>query len=174
MGKTVLTANLSVKSMKKLQKDVKKYRDDLVKKCELFTKRLAEKGLQVAEAKVSESPISHYIHVKVDCDGLEAVLIAKGDVQKSDEYADFSTILAVEFGAGIHYNPVPNPKSAEMGYGVGTFPGQIHAFEDFWVYWNEETQEWITTHGIKATMPMYEAHKEMLLSVEQIAKEVFR
>lgn len=175
MGKTVLTANLSVKSMKKLQKDVKKYRDDLVKKCELFAKRLIEKGLQVAEAKVSESPIGHYIHVRVDCDGLEAVLIAKGEVQKSDEYADFSTILAVEFGAGIHYNPIPNPKSAEMGYGVGTFPGQIHALDpDGWSYWSEEQQRWIHTYGIKATMPMYEAHKEMLLSVEQIAKEVFR
>lgn len=174
MGKTVLTASLSVKSMQKLKKDVEKYRDNLIKKCEQFTKRLAEQGLKVAEAKVSESPIGHYIHVRVDYDGLEAVLIAKGEVQKSDEYADFSTILAVEFGAGIHYNPTPNPKSSEMGYGVGTFPGQIHAMQDSWVYWNEETQEWITTHGIKATMPMFEAHKEMLLSVKEVAKEVFK
>lgn len=83
-----------------------------------------------------------------------------------------STLLIVEFGAGIHYNSKGNPKADEMGYGVGTFPGQIHAFEDGWYYWGED-EKWHYTHGIKATMPMYNASVAIREKVQECAKEVF-
>ena len=80
----------------------------------------------------------------------------------------------MEFGAGIHYNSTANPNADKFGFGVGTFPGQVHAFEDGWYYWNEEAQEWQYTHGVKATMPMYNADIEIIQNVVKTAKEVFR
>ena len=81
-------------------------------------------------------------------------------------------MLLVEFGAGIHYNANANPKAGEMGCGVGTFPGQIHAFEDGWYYWGED-KKWHYTHGTKATMPMYSASVAIREKVRECAKEVF-
>ena len=55
----------------------------------------------------------------------------------------------------------------------GTFPGQTHAYQDTWFYWDENTQEWKPTHGVKATMPMYNADMEIIKNVVKFAKEVF-
>ena len=61
-----------------------------------------------------------------------------------------------------------------MGYGVGTFPGQTHAFqEEGWWFKDEETDKWIHSYGVQATMPMYNASIEMRQKVTEIAKEVF-
>ena len=82
-------------------------------------------------------------------------------------------MLAVEFGAGIFYNSTENPKAPELGFGVGTYPGQIHAFEDGWYYWDDKTETWRYTHGIKATMPMYNAEQQIIQQYVKIAREVF-
>ena len=106
--------------------------------------------------------------------GCKGILLAKGAVKESEGYAPFSILLAIEFGAGTHFNPTPNPLiSSEFPYGVGTFPGQTHAYEDMWWYWDENTQEWKPTHGVKATMPMYSADMEITQNVVKYAKEVF-
>ena len=82
-------------------------------------------------------------------------------------------MLAVEFGAGIFYNSEENPKAPELGFGVGTYPGQIHAFEDGWYYWDDKTETWRYAHGIKATMPMYNAEQQIIQQYVKIAMEVF-
>lgn len=82
-------------------------------------------------------------------------------------------MLAIESGAGIHYNSTPNPIADKFGLGVGTFHGQVHAFEDMWFYWDENAQEWKPTHGVKATIPMYSADMKNIKNVVKIAKEVF-
>lgn len=99
------------------------------------------------------------------------MLIATG-VTKSTDYGDINMLLLIEFGGGIHHNPVANPKAGELGFGVGTFPNQTHAFEDGWYYPGDDG-EWHYTHGVKATMPMYNADTEILLNIRKIAKEVF-
>ena len=49
------------------------------------------------------------------------VLVAKGKVFEDlmnsygEKYKPFSTILAIEFGAGISYNPNPNPNADKVG-----------------------------------------------------------
>ena len=179
MSKKVFKSNLSQSGIKNMIRELERYKNSLDRKLQMLISELLKIGVTVAETNVSESPLGKYVtlstNIKPSGKGYDGILLAKGQVMEHEDFAPFSVILAIEFGAGIHYNPAPNPKSAEMGYGVGTFPGQIHAWNPGgWSYWSEEQQRWIHTYGIKATMPMYEAHKEMLLSVEQIAKEVFK
>jgi hypothetical protein len=170
-----ITMNLSVSSVQNAIKELRQYQQDLNRKCEIFCQRLTELGKVTAEAKVNESPLGKYVVVTTDIKpekaGCKAILIATG-VTKSTDYGDVNMLLLIEFGAGIHYNSVPNPKAGELGFGVGTFPGQTHAFEDGW-YYPDENGEWHYTHGTKATMPMYNASTEMLLNIRKIAREVF-
>lgn len=172
--------DLSVKGIESVKKKLIQYRDvELPRKCKEFVTRLLQSGVAVSKAKIDESPLGKYVTVATDISadkmGCKGILLAKGEVKEQEGYAPFSILLAIEFGSGIHYNPKPNPLSAEMGYGVGTFPGQLHAFQsEGWMYWDEKAQEWRHTYGVKATMPMYSADMEMIQKVEKIAKEVFK
>lgn len=179
MAKKIFKSDLSVNGLNNLKKQLLQYKNvELPTKCKELVSRLLQSGVAVSKAKIDESPVGSYVKVTTDISadnmGCKGVLLAKGAVKESEGYAPFSILLAIEFGAGIHYNPTPNPLiSSEFPYGVGTFPGQTHAFEDMWWYWDEDKQEWKPTHGIKATMPMYSADMEIIQNVVKIAKEVF-
>lgn len=177
MAKRTLKTDLSISGIKQLQKDLEKYRDSLTYKCKLLAEKLAKAGIKVAETKIDESPLGKYVTIKTEITeekaGCSAILIATGAVKESEGYAPFNTLLAIEFGAGIHYNKTPNPNADKFGMGVGTFPGQIHAFEDGWYYWDDKEKEWRYTHGVKATMPMYNASTEIQQNIVEAAKKVF-
>lgn len=178
MAKKVFKADLSVKGVEALKRQLLQYKDSLSIKCENLVYRLLQSGVAVSQAKISESPLGKYVtvttNISADKMGCKGILLAKGAVKEQDGYAPFSILLAIEFGSGVHFNPIPNPLSAEMGYGVGTFPGQVHAFQsEGWMYWDEKAQEWRHTYGVKATMPLYNADMEIIQNVVKFAKEVF-
>lgn len=183
MAKRVFKADFSVKGIEKLKQDLRNYEEvELPNKIRRYVSELLKLGISVSQARVNESPLGKYItlstNISADKMGCKGILIAKGAVKREvdDEgkaYPPFSTILAIEFGAGIHFNPTPNPNADKFGLGVGTFPGQIHAFEDTWFYWDESDQKWKPTHGVKATMPMYTAQMELITKATKIAKGVF-
>lgn len=169
---------LSVKGIEALKRQLLQYKDSLPIKCENLVSRLLQSGVAVSQAKISESPLGKYVtvttNISADKMGCKGILLAKGAVKEQDGYAPFSILLAIEFGSGVHFNPTQNPLSAEMGYGVGTFPGQVHAMEPGgWYFWSEEKQQWIHSYGVKATMPMYSADMDIIQNVVKYAKEVF-
>lgn len=178
MSKKVFKSDLSAKGIEALKRQLLQYKDSLHIKCEELVSRLLQSGVSASKSKISESPLGKYVtvttNISADKMGCEGILLAKGAVKEQEGYAPFSILLAIEFGAGVHFNPTPNPIiSSEFPYGVGTFPGQTHAYQDTWFYWDENTQEWKPTHGVKATMPMYNADMEIIHNVVKIAKEVF-
>ena len=173
-----IKAGLSVKGIEALKRQLLQYKDNLPIKCEKLVYRLLQSGVSVSRAKISESPLGKYVtvttNISADKTGCKGILLAKGAVKEQEGYDPFSILLALAFGAGVHFNPTQNPLiSSEFPYGVGTFPGQTHAYEDMWWYWDENTQEWKPTHGVKATMPMYSADMEIIQNVAKVAKEVF-
>lgn len=176
MAKTI-TANLwDINSLREMQKQILEYKDSLEHKCELLVERLAEKGQQVALERISESPLGKTITLKVDIEpssvGCKAILLATGQVVEQDGYEPFSLLMAVEFGAGIYYNPEPNKYADDLGMGVGTFPEQTHAFSDGWWYLGND-DEWHYSHGVKATMPMASAVAEIVRVYQETVREVF-
>ena len=178
MPKKVFKSDMSVNGIDSLIRELQKYKDDLPNKCKKLVSELLQSGVEVSKARISDSPLGKYVTVTTNLSsekmGCKGILLAKGAVKEQEGYAPFSILLAIEFGAGIHYNPTPNPNADKFGLGVGTFPGQIHAYEDFWFYWDENAQEWKHTHGVKATMPMYSADMEIIQNIVKVAKEVFR
>ena len=179
MPKKVYKSDMSVKGLDILIRELQKYKDDLPNKCKKLVSELLQKGVEVSKARISDSPLGKYVTVTTNISsekmGCKGILLAKGAVKEQEGYAPFSILLAIEFGSGIHYNPTPNPLSAEMGYGVGTFPGQVHAFDqNGWYFWSEENKQWIHSYGVEATMPMHNADMEIIQNVVKIAKEVYQ
>ena len=173
-----IKSELSVNGIESVKRQLLQYKDNLPIKCEKLVSRLLQSGVSVSQTKINKSPLGKYVtvttNISADKMGCKGILLAKGAVKEQEGYEPFSILLAIEFGAGIHYNPTPNPIiSSEFPYGVGTYPGQTHAYEDMWFYWDENTQEWKPTHGVKATMPMYSADMEIIQNVVKFAKEVF-
>ena len=173
-----ISEELSVKGIEAIKRQLLQYKDSLPIKCEKLVSRLLKSGVEVSQSRINESPLGKYVtvttNISADNIGCKGILLAKGAVKEQDGYAPFSILLAIEFGAGVHFNPTPNPLiSSEFPYGVGTFPGQTHAYQDMWFYWDENTQEWKPTHGAKATMPMYSADMQIIQNVVKYAKEVF-
>ena len=174
-----IKSDLSVKGIEALKRQLLKYNDSLPIKCEKLVSRLLQSGVSVSQTKINESPLGKYVtvttNISADNMGCKGILLAKGAVKEQEGYEPFSILLAIEFGAGVHFNPTPNPLiSSEFPYGVGTFPGQVHAFQsEGWMYWDEKVQEWRHTYGVKATMPMYSADMDIIKNVTKVAKEVF-
>ena len=183
MAKRVFKTDLSVKGIEQLKKDLLNYRDNILQKnIERYVQELLNIGVEVARTSVGESPLGKYVTISTnlssDKAGCKGILLAKGDVKHEvdkdgNAYPPFSTILAIEFGAGIYHNETPNPNADKFGLGVGTFPGQTHAYQNTWFYWDEDEQLWKPTHGVKATMPMYNAQMEIMQQVVKVAKTIF-
>lgn len=172
-----ITFGLSAREINTAIKQLRQYQSNLNQKCEEFCRRLCEIGVQEARSRISQSPLGRTITVSTEISpektGCKAILFAVGVTKQADGYAPVDTLCLVEFGAGIKYNAAANPKADEFGMGVGTYPGQMHAFDPGGWYYMGEDGEWHHSYGVKATMPMYGASVEMRQKVMEIARAVF-
>ena len=162
---------LSVSGIENAVKEFKTYTNSFDVKCERLIERLIDVGIPVIQQYAGSfkgdsnrnTKVYFELHRQPNANSAWGKLVA----QNKD-------ILFIEFGAGIYWNQgqPPHPQEIEFGYGVGTYPGQTHAFDkDGWYYWNGFRR--IKSYGTQATMPVYESYIEMKTRVLDIAKEVF-
>lgn len=175
--KTIKIDLFDSKSIQNAIQTIEQYRDDLPRKCQEICRRLAEEGVKVADVAINSVPIGRTITLTTDINpskmGCQAIMKMTGRETRTEDGKVFFSALAIEFGAGIRYNPTANPKSSEFGMGVGTFPGQSHAFDSNGWYYLGDDGEWHHSYGVKASMPMYNASAEMRRKIDSIVKEVF-
>ena len=168
MAKKKINITLSSKSINDAIKRLQKYSDELERKNEVFVRRLTEIGINVINMQVSaaKGDSSKAINIDNRIRPLKNYVVARIEVTGQD-------ILFLEFGAGIHYNSGnSHPKAGEFGYGVGTYPGATHSYDDFWFYVDDNGDKHMS-NGAEATMPVYRAYEAMYKQVAQIAREVF-
>ena len=157
---------LDTSDIQDLIDELNAYQKNLNEKCILLTNRLAELGIKVINLNygtgMGDSSPEHQVWYEPQTDMIKGKIHVKGE-----------DILFIEFGSGIRLNQGRlHPKADEMGYGVGTYPGQTHAFDpNGWYY----RKNGILYHsfGTEATMPVYKAVFEMSEEVVRIAQEVF-
>lgn len=162
--------SLDRSEIKDLIKSLETYINFLPFKCQLFIKRLADVGIETIDAKyvsgVGDSSTDHKCEFVLDEDGN----VVRGKIVVTGE-----DILFIEFGAGIYFNNGNiHPKAHDLGYGVGTYPGQKHAYDPNGWYYRDSDNHLHHSLGTEATMPLFNASLDMIASIEQIAKEVFR
>lgn len=164
----VIKMGLSASSVDAAIEELKKYKNEINNKCELFVRKLAEVGIPVIRENMAGQdsyPYNTYISIGGNDDVLTAELIVEG-----------AGLLFVEFGTGITYNNVgvgnsPHPKGQELGYTIGTY-GKGKGKQASWGYYDENGQL-VITQGTEAKMPVYKASIEMRRQMIEIAKEVF-
>ena len=161
----VVRMTLSKSSIDAAIKELREYQERIKRKTSELAERLAEMGavnvsLGYARA-IYTGPKDISVTVEQRGESTYAI-VATGD-----------SVLVVEFGAGVTYGNDPtHPKAGEFGYGVGTYPGQIHAFDpNGW--WLPKDKGGGHTFGNPASMIMYKTAKELRREVERVAREVF-
>ena len=134
--------------------------------------------MRVADAAINSVPIGKTITLTTDINpskmGCKAIMKMTGRETRTEDGRIFYTALAIEFGAGIRYNPTANPKASEFGMGVGTFPGQTHAENPEGWYYLDSNGEWKHSYGVQASMPMYKAMVEIRRNLDTVIREVFK
>lgn len=173
----VIKMRLCEEDINKVIKEVDNYWKMLQSKNRVFCGKLTDMGYEVVKANVGESPLGSYVKVNLKypsqtANKIKAVVFATGTTLNT-EWGYVYPLMMIEFGAGIHYNPVDNPNASKFGMGVGAFPNQTHAFDnDGWFYMDIDGQ-WHHSYGVKATMPMYQASHEIIKNIRRVAQEVF-
>ena len=176
-----LNLRLDSKSISHAIGELKRYKNDLAIKTEVFVRRLIDAGISVAEKNTGG--FGKYISFsKEGKGGIRTVgyLVAEDrsitvewDYKGEKRTAKLSPLLMAEFGSG----KLAEVLFAISGVGQGTFPGQTHAFDEKgWNYkeWQDDHKgKWHHSVGYAPTHPMYKADMEMIQKVEEIAREVF-
>lgn len=179
--RTIKINSLSTSEINKAIAQLKQYKTNLIQKNERFVKALGDLGIQVAKTQLgsgqgdAERLGGNNLELQITQTGIVigAKLMLTSQPHTDEKGRVFYPHLAWEFGAGIYYNNGNhNPKAGELGFGVGTFPNQTHAFDQEWWYKGDDGQLHLSK-GTEATMPMYTAAIEMYDQVQRIAREIF-
>ena len=176
MEKKPLKANLSVSSIRKLQKDLIRYQEYLTNKAAQLAKRLSELGVDIAQVQIA------------DLDAIftgELIASIQSKYIDSTKYgaifavvADSSHAVFVEFGTGQRGEdkpyPYPLPEGVSWDYNVGKTIRQNATTGRYYWFYPGQDGKWHYTEGMPARPFMYLTSMELIREVPKIAKEVFK
>ena len=178
MRKTI-EFDLSAKSINSAIKELEHFQTDFFQKIQLLQERIANDIALHAQAGFNTSTSERSWvagkqgtyqeekpNVTVDINPVSmdtTVIVAHGQ-----------DAIWVEFGTGVYYygsvGSSRHPKGRELGMTIGSY-GKGNGRKRTWGYM--ESDEFHRTHGVPATMPMYNAMMDSVSRFYSIAKEVF-
>lgn len=175
MAKKILKANLSISSIRQLQKDLIRYQEYLTNKAAQLAKRLSELGVDIAQVQIA------------DLDAIftgELIAIIHSEYKDSTKYgaifsvvADSSHAVFVEFGTGQRGEdkpyPYPLPEGVSWDYNVGKTIRQNPVTGRYFWFYPGQDGKWHYTEGMPSRPFMYLTSMELIREVPKIAKEVF-
>ena len=103
----------------------------------------------------------------------EIVNNIKGEITGVTVRLSGTDVLFVEFSAGISYGTDSYPLPSGDKYGMGTYPGKGNWDNPNGWWYKDESGKLHHSFGNRAYMPMYHAEEAIIISVREIAKEVF-
>lgn len=176
MAKKTLKANLSVSSIRQLQKELEKYKADIIYKCQLLAEKLAERGVEIARVRVAEldaiftGELIQSLHSEYgESTKTGAIFYIVTDSQHA-AFVEFGTLGNI--GGKAEY-PYPFPDGIEWNYGSGKHIIQLSNGEYGWFYKGDDGKVYWSS-GMSARPFMYQTSMQLYQEVEKIAKEVFR
>lgn len=167
-----IVIDLSPEGCRDAVKELEQYQKSFKRKLDELCKRLAEYGLTKAQMYFDAALYDGVKDVSVTVEKIEGGYAVK---------ASGSTVLFLEFGAGVHY-PNDHPQAGEFGIEHGTYGRGLGA-NDYWFYTGQPGNaggelayghaNTTITHGNPASMPMYYTAKDIRQEIAHIAREVF-
>ncbi len=173
MSKTVIKCTLDPQDIDRAIKELKQYKREFLKKVEIYRKRVAEEIAEIASLGFGSATIEHTIYGTTRKPDVSVSVSERGDI--SIVVANGEDAVWCEFGAGVYFNgsvgSSPHPKGTELGFTIGSY-GKGYGKGNAWGYY-DDNGELVITRGTPATMPMYNAAKEVTKKAIEIAREVF-
>lgn len=160
---------LSKSSVEKLKQDLLKYKQDLDNKVVIFCEKLAEIGVETAQASVVSldavftGELFNSIHAEQKFKGQNRAVFTV--------VADSSHAIYVEVGTGFVGAESPYPGKLPATYAQGKTIRQLADGRYGWFY--ERDGKWYFTEGMPSRPFMYFASVEMNEKIVKVAKEVF-
>lgn len=174
MAKKILQAELSVKGINELKKQLSDYKVNfLQRKLEELTRELAKHGVEIAKANIT----------KLDAIFTGELINSIHAVEKSKSagkvtffiVADSEHAAFVEFGTGQlgmeGGYPYPFPNGVQWNYNTGSTIFEFAPGQYGWFY--ERDGQLYFTQGMPSRPFMYETAMELLQEIPKIAKEIF-
>jgi len=176
MAKKPLKADLSISSIRQLQKDLIRYQEYLTNKAAQLAKRLSELGVDIAQVQIA------------DLDAIftgELIASIQSKYIDSTKYgaifavvADSSHAVFVEFGTGQRGEdkpyPYPLPEGVSWDYNVGKTIRQNASTGRYYWFYPGQDGKWHYTEGMPARPFMYLTSMELIREVPKIAKDIFK
>lgn len=131
----------------------------------VYQSSVAESGFQVINGSyVDDTRFGEVTVSVVPTNETTTVVIASG-----------KDAVFMEFGAGVYYNgPVgsfANAWAADWGFTIGSY-GKGNGRKEVWGYQGDDGQIHLT-HGVPASMPLFNAVQRVSRDIVRIAREVF-
>lgn len=168
----IIQMKLNTRDIDRAIKEIEKYRQDFLRKVDVFRGRVADELANDAQLGFSSAIIDDLIQGGGRTPNVNVSVTDKGGV--SVVIANGSDAIWCEFGAGVYHNGSvggsPHPLGVELGYTIGSY-GKGYGKGKAWGYY--ENGELKITRGSPASMPMYNAMKTISAKVVSIAREVF-
>lgn len=160
-----IKVSLSQSSIQNAIHEIEAYKQELMRKTQVFAKRLTDEGVILAKVKISQYPAVYTGELFNSIADEPGAIITNGSqwiIYTGCPWAQF-----VEFGTGVvgAENPHPNPGLSNWKYDVNE-----HG-ESGWFYYKEG--EWHWTKGMPSRPFMYETARDLSRIIPKIAKEVF-
>ncbi len=161
------TTNLSARGFRQLADDIRKYRLELQKKCDEFTRQLAEEGVAIAKANILSEDAIYTGEL------LNSMNIKPGDVIVNGASYHIYTACPwakfVEFGTGIVGKDNPHPDISIVGW---RYDVNEHG-EKGWFYFKNGKWHW--TKGMPSRPFMYNTASALrnTETITRIARRVF-
>lgn len=176
MAKKPIKAELSISSIRQLQKELEKYKDSLTFKCRLLAEKLSERGVEIARVQIA------------DLDAIftgELIQSLHSEYKGSTPYgvifavvADSSHAVFVEFGTGQRGEdkpyPYPLPEGVSWDYNVGKTIRQNPVTGRYYWFYPGQDGKWHYTEGMPSRPFMYLTSMELIREVPKIAKDIFK
>lgn len=153
------------KSIAAAERQVLLYKEDFQRKVELFTRRLAEVGVSVAQAGFAAADYDGVNDVTVHLEPRESgyAVVASGEA-----------VGFIEFGTGVRYPEWDGSSVAYKPPAHGTYGKGQGKNPHGWWFKGSEGARATHTYGNQPAEAMLTARNEMIERVRQIAREVWR
>lgn len=175
MAKKTFKAELSVSSIRNLQKELEKYRDSLTYKCQLLAEKLSERGVEVARVQIADldaiftGELIQSLHSEYKGSTQYGAIFAVVTDSKHAAYVCFGTGWK---GKNSPY-PYPLPDGVSWEYNTGkTIQYNSKKGTYYWFYPGNDGL-WHYTEGMPSRPFMYLTSMELIKEIPKIAKEIF-
>lgn len=167
MAKKTITVEMNSQSINDAIIELRKMEQEFMRKFDIFVSALTNDSIAIARTHIQTGAGNEReanVYYQVD---------RSGEITTATIWMTGRDWVFVEFGAGIYYNPADPPHAANYGLGVGTYPGQTHAFDNGWWYTDGNGLSQYT-HGTEGTAPMYHAAENIRNNAIKKALQIFR